>query len=441
MTKIHITSLGCAKNLVDSEVLAGQLHFRDYEMTPSAEQADVVIINTCGFIDAAKTESIQAIFEAVELKQKNRHQKVFVTGCLSQRYKDSLKKEIPELDGIFGTEDYKNILASLGENQFHPENMYQMRQISTPHHFAFLKMSEGCNHTCAFCAIPSIRGKHRSRTIDNIMREAEVLAHQGVKELLLVSQDTSYYGRDLYGSYRIVDLLEDLAKSGLFRWIRPLYWYPTNFPFEFIDLMQDYDCILPYVDMPIQHASDVVLRHMRRAETNDQLRHLYKRMRTVIPEITLRTTLILGHPGESERDFSELLDFIQEIRFDRVGTFLYSDEEGTHAYDIKHKVDWDTAIRRRDTLMEIQQQISLERNQSLTGTNQTVLIDSWQKNEGYYVGRTWRDAPEIDNEVVVRSDTFDPNRIGSFFEVIIDDVTEYELYGRFNVLENNKCAG
>ena len=435
MIKIHISSLGCAKNLVDSEVLAGQLHKRKYRMTDQPENADIVIVNTCGFINPAKEESIQAIFEAVELKKTDPHKRVFVAGCLSQRYRSELKKEIPELDGIFGTEDYKNILSALGQNRFDAENIYRNRILSAPSHYAYMKISEGCNHTCAFCAIPMIRGKHRSRTIDDILKESSYLAGKGVKELLLVSQDTSYYGKDIYGRFTIIQLLEELAKSELFVWIRPLYWYPTNFPLAYIDLVNKYPAILPYIDMPIQHASDNVLRQMRRAERRAELKKLYTKLRREIPGIALRTTLILGHPGETEDDFSDLMDFIQEIRFDRIGTFVYSDEEDTCAYDLPKKVEPETAARRQDELMAVQRSISLERNQSLIGSTQNVLIDSYQHSDCYYTGRTNRDAPDIDNEVIIASGEYNPDLIGSFWKIKVTDASEYELYGNFDVLK------
>ncbi|MCK5022449.1 MAG: 30S ribosomal protein S12 methylthiotransferase RimO, partial [Candidatus Pacebacteria bacterium] len=299
MKKIHITSLGCAKNLVDSEVLGGQLKRRDYTLTTNPSDAELIIVNTCGFIDEAKKESIQAIFEAIEYKNEDKGKQVFVTGCLSQRYKEELAIEIPAIDAIFGTEDYEQILNRLGDNNFHAEEMYKMRDLTTPRHFAYLKISEGCNHTCAFCAIPNIRGEHRSRKIEDILGEAKILADQGVKELILVSQDTSHYGKDRYGKSMIVDLLSKIAAEDMFTWLRPLYWYPSNFPKEFIHLMNTYDTIVPYLDMPIQHASDRVLGLMRRAEKKENLVRLYKQIKEIRPDLALRTTFIVGHPGET----------------------------------------------------------------------------------------------------------------------------------------------
>jgi ribosomal protein S12 methylthiotransferase len=431
--KVHITSLGCSKNLVDSEVLAGQLRLRDYTITSEPEDAELIVVNTCGFIEDAKKESIQAIFEAIDIKKSGKSKKVFVTGCLSQRYKDELMQEIPAIDAIFGTEDYKNILNELGENNFHPEEMYKIRELTTPNHFAYLKISEGCNHSCAFCAIPNIRGKHRSRHIEDILSEARILADQGVKELILVSQDTSYYGKDIYHKPRIVELLAKIAEEELFTWIRPLYWYPSNFPREYIHLMNKFNSIVPYLDMPIQHASNKVLGIMRRAEKREKLIELYKQIREIRADIALRTTFILGHPGETADDFEQLKDFVEEVRFDRLGAFVYSDEEGTIAYDIEDKVDTAIARKRHEELMTIQSDISAEKNKTYINTIQNVLIDGYDDDQKYYVGRTSRDAPEIDNEVIISSNEFKENIVGSFKKVYIHDVSEFELYGHFNV--------
>jgi ribosomal protein S12 methylthiotransferase len=434
MKKVHITSMGCAKNLVDSEVLTGQLAQRDYAIITEPADADIIIINTCGFIGPAKKESIQAIFEALEIKKNRRDKKVFVTGCLTQRYGEQIRKEIPEIDGVFGTEDYRSILAALGHDSFHPEEMYRMRLTSTPRHYAYLKISEGCNHTCAFCAIPSIRGKHRSRTMEDILAEAEKLARDGVRELILISQDTSYYGKDLTGKQQIVVLLRKLAESGYFRWIRPLYWYPGNFPLDYIGLMNQYDSIIPYLDMPVQHGSDRVLRLMRRAETGESLRNLYKTIRSIRPDITLRSTLIVGHPGETKEDFEALLSFVEEIRFDRLGSFVYSDEEGTFAADLNNKVSASLARKRQQLLMELQQSISREKNQERIGRQVTVLIDDYNASEDTFSGRGMQDTPEIDNEVIISAGGREKELIGTFQEVVIMDASEYELYGRFSAI-------
>ena len=431
MKKIHITTLGCFKNQVDSDVLSGQLQNKEFEIIENPDDADVIIVNTCGFIEDAKKESIDAIFEAIELKKSDKNKKVIVSCCLSQRYKTELQEEIKEIDGIFGTEDYKGILSALGKTEFDSENLYKIRNLSTPEHFAYLKISEGCNHKCSFCAIPLIRGKHRSRSIEDILQEAEVLAKKGIKELILVSQDTSYFGKDLYGQQKIVELLVRLAEKKLFKWIRPLYWYPTNFPFEYIEKMSIYPELIPYLDMPIQHISTNVLRQMNRAETRNSLMTLYENIRLKQPEIALRTTIILGHPGETDEDFKQLVDFVKDIRFVRLGTFVYSDEEGTFAYDLPNKVEQKKAIERRNIIMEIQQNISLELNEELIGSKQQVLIDSYDENNKYYSGRTYRDTPEIDNEVIIKSTKIDENILGNFITVKIEDASEFELYGKF----------
>ncbi len=433
MRKVHITSLGCAKNLVDSEVLAGQLKLRDYKLTNNPSDAELIVINTCGFIEDAKKESIQAIFEATEMKKSDRGKQVFVTGCLSQRYKDELTAEIPAIDAIFGTEDYENILYRLGENNYHPEEIYKVRELKTSNHFAYLKISEGCNHSCAFCAIPGIRGKHRSRKIEDILSETRILAEKGVKELILVSQDTSYYGKDIYQRTKIVDLISKIADEDLFTWIRPLYWYPSNFPREYIQLMNTYDTVIPYLDMPVQHASNRVLAMMRRAEKKEKLLALYSQIREIRPDIALRSTFIVGHPGESEDDFEQLIEFIQTVRFDRVGAFIYSDEEGTPAYDLYPKVDKEIAQKRYESLMTVQAKISAENNQRYVDSVQKVLIDGYDMDQNYYYGRTSRDAPEIDNEVIISSSDYDEKLIGTFVDVQISDVSEYELYGQIVV--------
>jgi ribosomal protein S12 methylthiotransferase len=432
MKKVHITTLGCFKNQVDSDVLSGQLQDKDFEIIENPDEADVIILNTCGFIEDAKKESIDAIFEAVELKKTDSNKKVIVSGCLSQRYKSELQNEIKEIDGIFGTEDYKGILSALGKTDCDSDNLYKIRNLSTPAHYAYLKISEGCNHKCSFCAIPLIRGKHKSRTIDDIINEAEILADKGVKELILVSQDTSYYGKDYYGQQKIVELLVKLAEKNLFQWIRPLYWYPTNFPFEFIEKMSEYPALIPYLDMPIQHVSTNVLRKMNRAETSESIIELYKKTREKQPQIALRTTIILGHPGETESDFQQLKDFTKEIRFNRLGTFVYSDEEGTLAYDLQNKVEQNTAIERKNIIMDIQQDISRELNEGLINSTQNVLVDSYDEENKCYLGRTYRDTPEIDNEVLISSENYNQKVIGKFNSIKITDASEFELYGEMN---------
>lgn len=431
MKKIHITTLGCSKNTVDSEVLMGQLEANQFVIVDEAEKADVLVLNTCGFIQDAKEESIQAIFEALKLKEEDPAKKVFVAGCLSQRYRREIEKEIPEVDAIFGTEEYGAILDALGKQHAAVDNLHRIRRISTPRHYAYLKISEGCNHSCAFCAIPSIRGRHRSRSLSGLLEEAKRLVANGAREINCISQDTSFYGRDFQKNSAIPQLAGELAKIENLDWIRFLYWYPTNFPKAVLDLMQD-GRILPYIDMPIQHISARVLKAMRRADTRDSLVRMFDEIRQRVPDITLRTTLILGHPGEREADFRELLDFIQHIKFDRVGTFVYSDEENTFAYDLPDKVPHEVALERQKELMELQQKISLQKNTDKIGSYQEVLIDSLDETGGVYSARTRADAPEIDNEVHIPNSTKSgEERVGSFAKVEITDASEYDLYGRF----------
>jgi ribosomal protein S12 methylthiotransferase len=431
--KVHITTLGCSKNVVDSEILMGQLKANDFEVIDSPEASDVIIVNTCGFIQSAKEESIQAILEALELKENDPAKKVFVAGCLSQRYRPEIEKEMPDVDAIFGTEEYSSILAALGKKHAAADNLQRLRMVSTPRHFAYLKISEGCNHTCAFCAIPSIRGLHRSRSIESLVEESKKLAENGAKELILVSQDTSYYGKDLYGKQSIVELLQELEKIEGIEWIRVLYWYPTNFPKNVIPLMKKSKKILPYIDMPIQHISENMLRTMRRGDTRQSLDGLFEMFRAEIPEITLRTTFILGHPGETKEDFEELKAYIKKIRFNRIGTFVYSDEENTPAFGLNRKVKTEIAEQRQQEFMEIQKDISFDLNQVFTGKTLQVLIDDFDINTNTYYGRTFRDAPEIDNEVIIQADEKTPIKPGDFTRVLINDAAEYELFGQFIV--------
>ncbi|MCD4693210.1 MAG: 30S ribosomal protein S12 methylthiotransferase RimO [Calditrichales bacterium] len=438
MKKIHITTLGCSKNLVDSEVLMGQLEYNHFEVIDQPEDADVIILNTCGFIEEAKEESVQAIFEALKLKKDNPAKKVFAAGCLTQRYHREILKEIPEIDAVFGTEAYAKILQALGRPEAALNNLYCRRKISAPCHYAYLKISEGCNHTCSFCAIPAIRGSHRSRTIESLLEEAKKLCQQGVKELILISQDTSYYGKDLYNKQRIVDLLEALHKVDGVEWIRTLYWYPANFSIEALDLMKSGGKLLPYIDMPVQHISDRMLRIMRRGDTRASIIKLLDKIRAEIPDAALRSTLILGHPGEREEDFQELLQFVKDIQFDRLGAFVYSDEEHTSAYSLKGKVKAYIAGQHYQQIMEVQRDISLQKNVSFIGKRLKVLLDDFDPAASVFTARTYRDAPEIDNEVLINvDDKTSLPKPGDFVTVQIEDVSEYELYGK---LTAGDCA-
>ncbi len=441
MKKIHITTLGCSKNIVDSEVLTGQLETNQFVITKNPQDAEVIIINTCGFINDAKEESIQTIFEALKLREKDPNKKVYVAGCLTQRYREEISKEIPEIDGIFGTEAYGEILDALGKNHAAADNLHLLRRLSTPGHFAYLKISEGCNHACAFCAIPNIRGKFRSRSMDSLLDEAQMLADKGVKELILISQDSSYYGLDFIStdSPAMPELLKSLEQIDGIQWIRPLYWYPKKFPMEVIHLMRDSKKILPYLDLPLQHISDNQLRLMRRPDTRQSILQIISTIREQIPHAALRTTLILGFPGESNADFEELYRFVEETRFDRLGTFVYSDEENTAAYDLPDKINPEIARERQDKIMELQRSISLEKNRAMIGQVVDTIIDEYVSEQGIFIGRTYRDAPEIDNEVIIAADeSQDSIKQGDIIPVSITDAGEYEIYGVITQTKKNR---
>ncbi len=425
---VHVTTLGCSKNVYDSEILMGQLKANGVQFTDDPLQADTIIVNTCGFITPAKQESIEAILEAGEIKKRKQDTRVLVCGCLSQRYMRDLRKEIPEVDAYFGTEDFINILRYLNLSSQAPEHLYEKRLLARPGHFAYLKISEGCNHECAFCAIPLIRGQHRSRPMEDIVREAELLAQQGVKELIVIAQDTTFYGIDLYGEQRILPLLQELEKVDGLHWIRLHYTYPTTFPDDLIELMAESSRIVPYADLPVQHITDHMLQVMKRGGSARRIREILRRFRERIPEVALRTTLIVGHPGEEEEDFQALKEFVQETRFDRLGVFVYSPEEGTAAYALPHPPQ-EVAEERYREIMEIQQGISLEKNLAKVGKIYQVLIDEVNPEEGYAVGRTYADSPEIDNEVLVEPL---PAGIkpGDFCSVQITDAMEYQLMGQ-----------
>lgn len=428
--KIHITTLGCSKNVYDSELLMGQLQESDVQFVSQADEADVLIINTCGFITPAKQESIDAILEAERLKQMDPQKKVIVCGCLSQRYAADLRRDIPSIDAVFGTEDFQNILQFLNMNgKISPEYLYEKRYQLTPSHYAYLKISEGCNHKCSFCAIPLMRGKHRSRSIEHIVAEAKQLAQTGVKELILISQDTTFYGLDLYESQRIVDLLKELERVEGLEWIRLHYLYPTTVQDELLDFMAASSKIVPYLDMPIQHISDRMLKIMKRGGTSKRIIDIFEKARRAIPDVTLRTTLIVGHPGETEDDYRILKNFVEEFRFDRVGVFEYSHEENTGAYEMP---DLPPKLKeeRFSDLMNLQQKISMEKNEAAVGTIQYVVIDEVDEENSIAVGRTQGDSPEIDNNVII-SDFSKNLAPGSFVNVRITDATEYDLYAKF----------
>ena len=427
--KIHMTTLGCSKNTYDSEILLGQLKAHNAEIVDDVDAADVIIINTCGFIEMAKQESIEAVLEAEQIKKRNPEKKVVVCGCLSQRYGDELRKEIPAIDGIFGAEDFDNILNFLNyPKERAPEYLYEKRLLTTPRHYAYLKISEGCNHTCAFCAIPLMRGKHRSRPIPQLVAEAQMLAQQGVKELIIISQDTTFYGLDLYQKQKLTELLQQLEAIPGIEWIRLHYLYPTTVQDELIDLMASSRKIVPYLDMPVQHITDHMLKVMKRGGKSHRIRQIFEQARAKIPNITLRTTFIVGHPGETEADFAALKQFVEETRFDRAGVFTYSHEENTGAY-VLEDLPQEVKEARYAELMALQQQISLENNMNKIGTTQRVLIDEVDLTNMTAVGRTAGDSPEIDNEVII-TPLNKALKIGQFVSVRIEDASEYELYGR-----------
>ena len=420
--KVHVITMGCVKNTVDSEKLMAQLRLSNFEIVPSIEGADVAVINTCGFIDAAKEESIDMIIEQVKRKGSGSLRKVYAMGCLTERYRQELTVEIPELDGIFGSNQIPDVVRSLGAE--YRSELLGERMLSTPSHFAYLKISEGCDNPCSFCAIPLMRGRHVSRPVEEIISEAESLAAKGVKELIIIGQDTTAYGLDLYGKRRIATLLPMVADIPGIAWVRLMYAYPAQFPPDLLEVIAGHPRVCRYLDLPVQHAADNVLRSMRRGITRKSLLDLICRIRDA--GIALRTTLIVGYPGESAEDFGLLESFVRETGFARLGVFTYSMEEGTTAYPLGDPVPPEEKERRKGVIMEIQKGISVERNEALVGSRLRVLID--RAEDGLYVGRTEQDAPEIDNEVFVSAPG--PLTPGTFSDVEIHDATEYDLYGR-----------
>ncbi|HVS94985.1 MAG TPA: 30S ribosomal protein S12 methylthiotransferase RimO [Puia sp.] len=423
--KVNIITLGCSKNMVDSEVLSGQLRANEIDVVHENTKKDhnIVVVNTCGFIDKAKEESINTILRQVDLKKKGRLDKVYVTGCLSHRYREDLEKEIPEVDAWFGTMELPLLLKQLDAD--YKSELLGERMLATPRHYAYLKISEGCNRTCAFCAIPLMRGGHVSRPIDVLVKEAEALVRRGVKEILLIAQELTYYGLDLYKQRMLPELLHRLADVKGLEWIRLHYAYPSKFPLEILDVIRERDNICNYLDMPLQHASDRMLKAMRRQITRAEMNDLIHTIRDRVPGICLRTTLIAGFPGETEADVADLADFLREHRFDRVGIFSYSHEEGTSAYGSEDSVPPDEKQRRAQEIMEVQQEISYEKNQEKIGRVFRTLID--KKEAGRYLGRTEFDSVEVDNEVIVHSAERLP--VGEFVAVRITKAYDYDLEG------------
>ncbi|GJM31380.1 MAG: ribosomal protein S12 methylthiotransferase RimO [Saprospiraceae bacterium] len=424
--KVNVITLGCSKNLVDSENIITQLRGNDYEVVHDSneEDANIIVVNTCGFIDLAKEESVNTILEYAAIKKQGGIDKLYVTGCLSQRYKDDLEKEIPEVDAYFGTLELPGLLAKLNADYKH--ELIGERITTTPQHYAYLKISEGCNRTCSFCAIPLMRGKHISKPIEALVAEARNLAKMGVKELMLIAQELTYYGLDIYKKRELPRLLDALADVEGIEWIRLHYAYPSKFPTEIFEVMARRPEICNYLDMPLQHASDGVLERMRRQITRKETEDLVQTARQHVPDLTLRTTLLVGFPGETDAEFEELCDFVRAMRFDRLGVFQYSHEEGTSGYLLEDDVSAAVKAERANQIMEIQQEISFEKNQELKNQVKKVLFD--RKEGEYFVGRTEGDSPEVDNEVLVKAKDHYV-RVGDFAMVKITEATEYDLYG------------
>ena len=425
--KINVITLGCSKNVYDSEVLMGQLKASGKEVVHEQE-GNIVVINTCGFIDNAKAESINTILEYVEKKEQGIVDKVFVTGCLSERYKPDLEKEIPNVDQYFGTTDLPLLLKVLGADYKH--ELLGERLTTTPKNFAYLKIAEGCDRPCSFCAIPLMRGKHVSQPIEKLVKEAEGLAKNGVKELILIAQDLTYYGLDLYNKRNLSELLENLVKIEGIEWIRLHYAFPTGFPMDVLELMKKEPKICNYIDIPLQHISDNILKSMRRGTTKEKTTKLLKEFRKAVPGMAIRTTLIVGYPGETEEDFEILKNWVEEMRFERLGCFAYSHEENTHAYLLEDDVPFEVKQQRAAEIMDIQSQISWDLNQEKIGQTFKCIID--RKEGPYFVGRTEFDSPDVDNEVLIDASKF-YLKVGDFSMISIIDATEFDLYGEPNL--------
>lgn len=425
-TKVNIVTLGCSKNLVDSEVLLTQLRGNGIDAVHESQKDDasVVVINTCGFIDNAKQESIDTILRYVDAKEEGIVDKVYVTGCLSERYRADLEKEIPDVDAWFGTRDLSRMLKTFRADYKH--ELVGERILTNPGHYAYLKISEGCDRPCSFCAIPLMRGKHLSRPMEELVMEAKNLARGGTKELLLIAQDSTYYGLDLYKKRNLADLMKNLSDVEGIEWIRLHYAFPAGFPMDVLDVMAERPNICKYIDIPLQHGSTNMLKIMRRGITREKTEELIHTIRTKVPGIAIRTTMIAGHPGETEAEFNEMMKFIETSRFERLGVFGYSHEENTHAYSLPDDVPAEVKQERIDAVMELQQGISLELNQQKIGTLQKVLID--RKEGGEFFGRTEFDSPEVDNEVILDAKK-NYLRIGDFVNVTITQATEFDLSG------------
>lgn len=422
--KISVITLGCSKNTVDSERLMKQIEANKFQMVEDPNDAETLIINTCGFIEAAKNESIETILNAVAVKNSGKLKKIVVAGCLSERYKKDLMKEIPEVDIFLGTEKFEEIINELG-GEFKYELLGE-RLLTTPSHTAYLKISEGCDHPCSFCAIPLMRGLHKSKPMEELLLEAKKLASTGVKELIIIGQDTTDYGQDIYGKRNLAELLSKLSDIDGIEWIRLMYAYPSHFPEDVIDVIATNQKICKYIDVPLQHISDDVLKSMRRGITKNKTKELIEKLQTRIPIVALRTTFIVGYPTEQEKDFEELCEFVRQTKFDRLGVFTYSAEESTSSFILGDPVSLEEKKRRLDVIMEIQKEISLEKNKQLSGHQLKVLVEG--RENGYYVGRSYREAPEIDGDVLMPAER--NINIGDFYNVEFYDYNDYDVFGK-----------
>jgi len=420
---INVITLGCSKNIYDSEVLMGQLKANDKKVVHEKE-GNIVVINTCGFIDNAKEESVNTILEQIKHKEAGKVDEVYVTGCLSERYKPDLEKEIPQVDAYFGTSDLPQLLKVLGADYKH--ELVGERLLTTPKHFAYLKIAEGCDRPCSFCAIPLMRGKHRSTPIEDLVKQAQQLAKDGVKELMLIAQDLTYYGLDLYKKRRLADLLRALAGVDGIEWIRLHYAFPTGFPEDVLEVMREEPKVCNYLDIPLQHISDPILKSMRRGTTQEKTTNLLQKFRAEVPGIILRTSLIVGYPGETEEDFELLKKWVKEMSFERLGCFTYSHEENTHAHQLEDDVPEELKQERSNIIMELQSQISWEHNQGCVGKTFRCLID--RKEGVHFIGRTYMDSPDVDNEVLIDATKYYLKQ-GDFATIKITEATDYDLIG------------
>lgn len=424
--KINVITLGCSKNVYDSEVLMGQLKSNNKNVVHEKE-GNIVVINTCGFIDNAKQQSIDTILENVKKKKEGKVDKVFVTGCLSERYKPDLIKEIPDVDEYFGTTEMPSLLKHLGAD--YKNELIGERLLTTPKNYAYLKISEGCDRPCSFCAIPLMRGKHKSISIEDLIKEATLLANKGIKELILIAQDSTYYGLDLYKKRALSELLKELVKVKGIEWIRLHYAFPNGFPLDVLDTIKKEPKICNYIDIPLQHISDKILKSMKRGSSMEKINNLLSNFRKIVPGITIRTTLIVGYPGETKEDFEILKQWVKDTKFDRLGCFTYSHEENTGAYELEDNIPQKTKNERLNEIMEIQSQISWQLNQTKIGKNFKVLID--RKRGEYYVGRTQFDSPDVDNEVLINAKS-NFLRVGEYVNAKIIEASDFDLYAEVN---------